>query len=52
MQVKDAQGNVIKQTEHWIDEDTFLKIERQRFLHWQKSERLGNERNNKHYVRK
>lgn len=30
MQVKDAEGNVIKQTDNWIDEVTFLKMEKLR----------------------
>ena len=40
MQVKDAQGNVLKQTDNWIDEDIFLKMERQHFIQWQQSERV------------
>jgi hypothetical protein len=47
MQVKDAQGNVIKQTEHWIDESTFLKAERLRRLATQKDERTSNGYNRK-----
>lgn len=30
MQVKDAEGNVVKQTDNWIDEVTFLKMEQLR----------------------
>ncbi len=40
IQVRLADGTGLKQTDNWIDEDTFLKMERQRFMQWQKLERV------------
>jgi hypothetical protein len=36
IQVRLIDGTVLKQTDNWIDEDMFLKMERQRFMEWQK----------------
>lgn len=52
MQVLDAHGVVIKQTDNWIDEVTFLKMEKLRKQQAQITERVSDGRGIKQYARK